>query len=258
MLAKTNYLDKIPEILARYTPITLEEMDSVRLMNRMDTKFILNKSDLLALLNEVTSDYRILEVNGERQSRYETLYYDSPDFFYYISHQNGKLNRYKVRKRSYVNSHLSFLEVKFKTNKDRTIKRRVKLSEMDEQLNSEQSDFIRKKTGHAFPIEPKIWNRFERITLVNEQLPERLTIDRNLSFWNNGNSVDLDNLVIVEAKQESENRHSPFVAALKRRIIRPDGISKYCLGVALMYPQVKKNNFKQKLLRIKKVTSAHD
>jgi hypothetical protein len=40
---------------------------------------------------------------------------------------------------------------------------------------------------------------------------------------------------------------------IKRRLIRPEGISKYCLGVALLYPGMKQNNFKRKLLKIKKL-----
>jgi hypothetical protein len=34
-------------------------------------------------------------------------------------------------------------------------------------------------------------------------------------------------------------------------------MSKYCLGVALLYPEMKANNFKQKLLKIEKIKLAH-
>jgi len=34
-------------------------------------------------------------------------------------------------------------------------------------------------------------------------------------------------------------------------------MSKYCLGVALLYPEMKSNNFKQKLLKIEKIKLAY-
>jgi len=248
-------------------------MDSVKLMNRTDTKFILHRNEMEDIIKGLTNHYkgltnhyRVLQVEGLRQSRYETLYYDSDNFYHFLSHQNGKLNRYKVRKRNYVESKISFLEVKFKTNKDRTIKKRVPLADIGNNLNNQERIFIEERTGMGMMLEAKLWNKFQRITLVNESLPERLTIslperltiDCNLSFSTDNRSVPLDNLVIAEVKQESENRHSPFMNELKRRIIRPEGISKYCLGVTMLYPHVKHNNFKEKILRIKKVTAQHD
>lgn len=233
-------------------------MDSVRLMNRTDTKFILSRKEVESIISGINGQYRILEVQGLRQSRYETLYYDSTEFHHYLCHQNGKLNRYKVRKRNYVESGISFLEVKFKTNKDRTIKKRVPLEIIAENLNNNDRIFIEERTGTGMMLEAKLWNKFERITLVNQSSPERLTIDCNLSFSRNNHTITMDDLVIAEVKQESESRDSPFMQELKRRIIRPEGISKYCLGVTLLYPEIKHNRFKEKLLRIKKVTAVHD
>jgi len=233
-------------------------MDSVRLMNRTDTKFILSRQQAEDIIKDLDSHYRVLEVQGFRQNRYETLYYDSTEFHHYLCHQNGKMNRYKVRKRNYVESGISFLEVKFKTNKDRTIKKRVPLEDIAENLNDKDRIFIEERTGTGIMLEAKLWNKFERITLVNQSSPERLTIDSGLSFSKGGQTVTMHDLVIAEVKQESENRNSPFMQELKRRIIRPEGISKYCLGVAQLYPEIKQNSFKEKLLRIKKVTAVHD
>lgn len=233
-------------------------MDRVRLMNRTDTKFILNSREFASILEKVKDHYRILEVEGHRQSRYRTLYYDTPDFYHFRNHQNGKLNRYKIRKREYVESNIAFLEVKFKSNKDRTIKKRIPILEIQEALTAHEMHFIEERTGSSTPLEPKLWNAFERITLVNNHSPERLTIDCNLSFRAGVQTITMNDLVIAEVKQESESRSSPFIHELKNRIIRPEGISKYCLGVTLLYPFVKSNNFKEKLLRIKKVTAIHD
>jgi hypothetical protein len=44
---------------------------------------------------------------------------------------------------------------------------------------------------------------------------------------------------------------------MKSRLMRPDGISKYCLGVAMLYPELKSNNFKEKILKIQKISQSY-
>src|SRR4051812_18873006 len=101
-------------------------MDNVKLMNRTDTKFLFTTDQFETVLNEVAPYYKVLEVNGKRLNHYKTLYYDTSDLALYNKHHNGKLNRYKIRHRTYVESDTGFLEVKFKNNKGRTIKNRVR------------------------------------------------------------------------------------------------------------------------------------
>ncbi len=87
-------------------------MDSVMLLNRTDTKFILNQSTFRNVLEQVTNDYRILCINDKRKASDRTLYFDTNDSKFYHNHHNGKENRYKVRIRKYIDSDLCFLEVK--------------------------------------------------------------------------------------------------------------------------------------------------
>lgn len=245
-------LDRVIEIIHEYTPISLKEMDGVELMNRTDTKFLVPLNVLLEILEEMKLIYRVLEVNQVRLSHYETLYYDTLDFHFYMRHQNGKKNRWKIRKRAYVDSDLSFLELKFKTNRGRTQKQRTSIPSIVDELNLEENAFIDRKTGLPFELIPQLKNTFTRITLVEPNLPERITIDLDLAFQWKEKRQDLPEVVIVEVKQESQNRKSPFVAALKVKHIRPETMSKYCLGVALLVPSIKRNSFKEKLLKLKK------
>jgi hypothetical protein len=246
----------LEHILSNFKPITLAEMDQVQLMNRTDTKFMISYDVLLTILANLPPSYRILEIDGVRQSRYETLYYDNENFHHYIAHQNGKKNRFKFRKRKYVESDLAFFEIKNKTNSGRTIKSRYKIGEIESQLDEQARTFVQTKIGKEEPLEPKLWNNFKRITFVNESVPERLTIDCDIRFFTGDRQVDLPHLVIAELKQENVNRHSPFMAQLKARLIRPDSISKYCLGVALLFKNVKSNTFKEKILKINKIANA--
>ena len=246
-------MSKVQEIISRYPSISLKEMDGVALMNRTDTKYLMSVSQLESVLEEVANHYRILDIKGVRSNHYQSQYYDTPDFYFYRRHHSGKQNRLKIRKRMYVESNLTFLEVKFKSNKGRTEKDRTKLEALSPELSLENEHYIHETSHFEEHLEPKLMNLFERITLVDQALPERITIDLNLSFVVNDKTVDIPDLVIIEAKQERQNRHSVFLQALKRRLIRPESMSKYCLGIALLTDQ-KSNMFKEKIRTIKSLT----
>jgi hypothetical protein len=248
-------LESIEQIVNQFHPVTLREMDGVELMNRIDTKFVVSLKQLMVILEEVKSSYAILEVNGVRFNHYDTLYYDTDDFLFYFKHHNGKRNRWKIRKRSYLDSQMNFLEVKFKSNQGRTEKQRIGIPDMEGDLNGDEERFVGVKSGIELHLSPKLDNRFTRLTLVNRELKERITIDLNLSFAWNDNVKSLQNVIIIEVKQQRRNRFSPFVEALKKLHIHEESISKYCLGVALLVPFVKKNNFKEKLLKVNKLES---
>ncbi|MBM3427150.1 MAG: polyphosphate polymerase domain-containing protein [Bacteroidetes bacterium] len=249
-------MDEIQEILKSYVPISLQEMDGVALMNRTDTKYMISKSELMDVLKDVASHYRILDIKGVRNNHYRSQYYDTPEFYFYKRHHSGKKNRLKVRKRLYVESNLTFLEVKFKSNKGRTEKDRMKLGELNSELTEENVHYISDTSHFEDTLEPKLMNFFERITLVDQALPERITIDLSLGFEMGNRQLVIPDLVIIEAKQERQNRHSVFLNALKKRLIRPESISKYCLGVALMTDE-KSNMFKEKIRRINKITNGN-
>ena len=92
------------ELIQQFHPITLDEMKSIRLMNRMDTKFVTTRQKLLSLLDMALQDYRIQEINGERNMEYDTTYFDTRQFDMYYDHQYGHSNRQKIRFRTYVSS----------------------------------------------------------------------------------------------------------------------------------------------------------
>jgi len=228
-------------------------MDSVKLMNRTDTKFLFTIKQFEIVMNEVMDQYRVLEVNGKRLNQYKTLYYDTKNLNLYAHHHMGKLNRYKIRHRTYVESETGFLEVKFKNNKGRTIKKRIK--EQFPPLTWEgDSKLFLNKTQPYEPntLIPAIWVNYNRYTLVHKTELERLTIDLNLEFINNDFSKKMEGLVIAEVKQEKK-KSTAFLKMMKKYHIREGSISKYCMGIALTYEGVKKNNFKRKLLTIKRI-----
>ena len=92
-----------------FSPISLEEMDSVKLLNRIDTKYTFRPNNINEFLESLQSFYRILEINGNRINHYQTLYFDTPNYQLYLDHHNDRVNRYKLRFRKYIYSNLFYL-----------------------------------------------------------------------------------------------------------------------------------------------------
>lgn len=241
-------------ILAQYEPISLEEMDRVRLMNRTDTKFAFHFNKLSFFLSEIKSDYQILTINGTNTPHYESLYFDDPQFRFFRDHHNGKGNRFKVRIRKYVESNLYFLEIKHKF-KGRTDKKRIETINFQNKFDSKQKEFILKHLKKDVDLLPTMWNSFQRITLVHKKINERLTLDFNIKFHFENTEKKFPHLIISELKQEELNRNSPFFVLMKAQCIRPYRLSKYCLGSMELYGEekLKFNRFKKKLLFLNKI-----
>ncbi|HNU77117.1 MAG TPA: polyphosphate polymerase domain-containing protein [Prolixibacteraceae bacterium] len=236
--------------------ISLDEMEGVRLMKRMDTKYILSESRIVQILGMVTDRYQVLEVAGSRIATYETVYYDDPALKFFLDHINGKLNRNKVRTRLYQESDVEFLEVKRKMNTSRTKKYRIRIDPEQTEFDDEALDLVNAYSSVSLSsLSPVFVNRFRRITLVNREKTERVTIDLDLRYADilNEREIIVPRLVIIEIKQ---NRFSNSVMGevLRDLRIKKTGISKYCLGISLLYPDVKMNKYKRKIRIIEKVT----
>ncbi len=242
-------------LVAGFAPISLEDMEAVTLQNRTDTKFVLSAGQLVKALGLIQQEYFVFCIDGRRMNHYRTLYFDTPDFSLYNLHVNGAAHRYKVRSREYTDSHQSFLEVKHKTIKRRTIKERIRTEQPVLQLSLDHEHWLQ----GVFPydcqsLQPKLWSTFVRITLVSKRGCERVTLDTDLAFYANNHFLRLDGLAIAEVKRDARTEESVFLALMHNQHIRPEGFSKYCLGVSLLYDQVKKNAMKPKIMKIQKMT----
>jgi len=238
----------------QFKPISLNEMNSVALMKRTDTKYVINIAALPALLNKLLDTYRVLEIKGRRIMNYSSLYLDTDSFKFYLDHHNGRVNRTKIRQRKYVDSDLTFLEIKKKNGKGETNKFRIKIDDFETKLSDRSKEFISEITEKEYTLQTSLWNSFNRITLVNLKENERVTIDLNLSYAIGDKEKKYGNIVVVELKQSRFDRKSLVVKALKNIGHNPYSISKYCIGVANLYKNLKQNTFKSKLLKINKIS----
>lgn len=252
-------MESVTDILAKFSPITLEEMSAVKLMNRIDTKYLACRTRLPEILGHLQENYFVQENVGKRIAHYNTLYYDTPDAQMYVAHHDRKLTRQKLRARIYCDTGAAFCEIKNKNNKKRTKKKRIpiEIGQFGNMLDyTEARTFVTEKLHYEVSsLIPQVENEFDRITLVNKGRTERLTIDSNIRFVNRhtGQSAEVPDLVIIELKQDG-NIPSLFKQVLLDLRIKPKRISKYCLGTALTNPNVKANRFKIKIRYINKLS----
>lgn len=269
-------------ILEQMTPIGLDDMKAVRLMNRVDQKYIAPAALLEALLERIAANYYVQRIpadiqnskftihNSERIAPYRTLYFDTEALDMYIMHHNRKLNRQKLRVRTYRSTDTTFFEIKNKDNKGKTRKVRIPIdvSLFDRALEvPEVQDFVNKNTPYSTPtphsslltphssLIPTLENRFERITLVDKGMSERITIDHGIRFYNRATQLDADiaHALVIEVKHEVGAPTSAIERALHDLHVLPRRMSKYCIGTALTTSTVKHNRFKPKLLYINKI-----
>ncbi|MEX1000662.1 MAG: polyphosphate polymerase domain-containing protein [Crocinitomicaceae bacterium] len=240
------------EKLVGFEPIYLDQIKGVELMNRIDTKYVIERGVLNEILPQLTEEYWALEVEGTKMNAYATQYFDTSDFKFYLDHHNGKGNRFKVRIRKYIESDIYFLEVKNKF-KGRTEKKRIRIGDFEEKLSEGSKEYVEAVVGDQLVLNSKLWNSFDRVTLVNKKLKERLTIDMNLSYQFEEDSFEFNHFVIAELKQEKINRSSLFYKVMKKYGIRPNSFSKYCVGAITLNPFLKANNFKKHMLLIDKL-----
>ena len=242
--------------LLNFDKTTLAEMNSVSLMKRVDTKFILKESQLLEVLSKLYDDYKILEIDQERLMKYSTLYFDSQNKKCFKDHHNGKLNRYKIRMRKYLVSDICFLEIKKKNNLGVTNKIRRQIKDFETDLTLESKEFIREDGNiNNLLLEPSLYNNFSRMTLVNKNESERITIDVDLSFRFGGDEKKFDKLVVVEIKQEGKRLNTTINRALKSMSLLPTNFSKYCIGISNIIDDIKSNRFKEINLKINKLNN---
>ncbi|MEY4433288.1 MAG: hypothetical protein RLZZ44_1422 [Bacteroidota bacterium] len=224
--------------------------DKALLLNRKELKFIVPIALIDTILNECKDDYYLLKISEESVFKYSTNYFDTMNLKLYFDHHNGKGNRFKIRERVYVQSDLKYVEIKFKTNKNQTVKSRKEIINW-----LEAKDFIQDHTAIlASDLHHSLNSEYNRITLLHKEKKEKVTLDFDLSFGEKQQSIQYNSIVIAEVKAEKMTKIH-FNEIMKKHKIRSGSMSKYCLGLISLNPQLKMNNFKMMFNQIQKANN---
>lgn len=253
-------LESIQNCLRNFSASSLEDAKAMAFLNRFDTKYVLKNEDTLNFLQNISSNYSILKINECVIQSYNTIYFDTPSFLCYNMHHNKRMNRFKFRTRHYLSNGKIFNEIKQKLNTGKTIKFRRRRDKMKDNIPpvgnlSEFDEYFRELAeNNGYRIEnliPQLYVNFNRLTFLNKNFPERLTLDFDINYRFNNEKVTLNNTVIIELKRNRSKERTIAQDFLRRMNKNPGRFSKYIMGVSLIHNNVKKNRF---LPRLKKIS----
>jgi hypothetical protein len=245
------------QLLGEFETVGLDKVAAAATNDRIDTKFVLRDSELLKLLDSLADDYRVLDIDGKRFTTYRTQYFDTESFSLFRRHHAGGSNRYKVRTRTYLNTGISFVEIKRKTQRGTTTKLRLEIDQFQTRLQSDASAFIDSNCPiSSADLLPSLRNNFDRIHLVSGKNAERLTIDLNIEVEAGSGPIRLPGIAVAEFKQQRKDRNrrdAGFLKEMRAINVRPTGFSKYCMCLLLTHSGIKHNLFKPQLKRLNRL-----
>lgn len=244
--------------LERMEPIGLDELNAqARLMTRVDRKYFVPRQLFIQLLQATEDDFQVLEIAGKHRFEYRTVYFDTADFRFFRDHVQGRRQRFKVRTRTYVDTGSSHLEVKSKGYRGQTVKQRI-VHPLDRPfeltgsgqnfvasiLDSEAGLSVQPQVA-ANDLAPVLETVYDRITLTHDE--QRLTCDLDITTRNGVRSHEGPADVLVETK--SPGGVSIWDSLLQNAGIREHKVSKYCVGAALLNPELAANPWNRTIRR---------
>lgn len=226
-------------------PVELDELvERAALLTRVDRKYLLTTDQVAGVLSGLPDGTRVLQIDGRRDLGYASTYFDTADGQSYRTTRTARRRRWKVRTRRYLDSGTCWLEVKTRGPRGTTVKTRQPHPEgMPRTLTPAAVAFVEqtlRRSGipvtedgwHAAPVLDTV---YRRTTLALPDGRSRATVDTGL-VWRapDGTELARDDLVVVETKTGSSP--SQLDRALWAAGRRPDRISKFGTGMALLDP----------------------
>ena len=231
--------------------------DAAGLLTRVDRKYLVPLERAQELVGGLSSEARVLEIDGRRRFSYASTYFDTPELGSYFQAAHKRRRRFKIRTRSYLDSGLTFLEVKTRGPRGATIKQRMDYRAADaDHLTPEGLGFIadclaplsgsvRDARRVARSLKPVMSTTYRRTTLHLPDDGARATIDTDLAWAalapRPGAPREAGPFAVVETKNPA--RRCPADRYLWARGHRPSRISKYATGMAALHPGLPANKW---------------
>jgi hypothetical protein len=237
-------------------PIGLDDlMDLAELQTRVDRKYFVPAEVFRQMIVELADELQVLEIDGRRSFGYESVYFDTPRLSTYRAHLQRRRQRFKARTRTYTDSGLCMFEVKLTGARGETVKQRVPHPEEHRaELTDKALAHLRTSLCEAYHqdlpsgLQPTLVTTYRRTTFVSRTGEARLTCDVGLTCMDLEHEVsDTGTHVLVESK--SSARGSAPDRILRELGVRPASVSKYCVGVAALHPELPSNPWHQTLQR---------
>lgn len=242
----------LTEMTSWLRPVTLEHvLATAELQTRIDRKYLVSLNVFRTVLTRMGDHLSVLEMDGLRLFRYESVYFDTPELAAYRQHAHGRRRRVKIRTRAYLDSGECLLEFKSVGARGETVKERYPyLLASRHDLDAGARALARERLGdfiHPSALREVLTTAYQRATLLDSTRDNRVTCDVNLRFENDAGQCfgPLDGVVVLESK--TVGSESPIDVVLRRLGSRPLSLSKYCVGMAVLDPRLPANHWNREL-----------
>jgi hypothetical protein len=241
---------------AMVAPIGLKELNALaELQTRVDRKYFVPAELFHQLIARLADEMQVLEIDGRRTFGYESFYFDTPQLSTYRAHLQRRRQRFKARTRTYTDTGLCMFEVKLTGARGETVKQRVPhpqelRAELTDDALNHLGSTLRDAYHQDLPagLRPTLVTSYRRTTFVSRTGEARLTCDVGLVCGDVEHEVrDTGTHVLVESK--SAGRGSAPDRILRELGVRPAKVSKYCVAVAALHPELPSNPWHQTLQR---------
>ena len=198
--------------ISNFASVPLFELNaSAELLERVDRKYPLRHCAAEMFLEQLPQGTRILEINGRQHFGYTSVYFDTPGRDAYLLAARGRAHRFKVRVRQYQDSGDTFLEVKTRQGRS-TVKQRIPHERRSlHQIAPSEYAFIRAclEEGGIHGLQPS------SLRAIIETKAGTAPCEADRRLWHHGH--------------------------------RPQRISKYATGLALLHPELPSNRWHRTL-----------
>lgn len=227
------------------------------LQTRADRKYVVGDDTLDELLGRLLDPLtepigdggqaHVLEIDGRRTFHYRSVYFDTPELDAYLATARRRRSRCKVRIRTYVDTGTSWLEVKQRDGRGRTVKHRIATSGPSALGPAEVAHLA--TFGAVAPVArrlgPTLTTTYRRSTLVVDG--GRITIDSGVRGTSPDGRVACVDGHVVETK--SHRPGGPVDRALWELGVRPIPLSKYGTALAALRADLPANRWHRTLAR---------
>ena len=228
-------------------PVSLNELDAIAaLRTRVDRKYVVPADTASRMVAALGSQTQVLEIADRREFSYSSMYFDTPDRVAFRSAAYRRRRRFKARTRLYQTQNVCMFEVKTKGARGATVKSRMDYDvEHRFELTEGAQHFVDTITGQSVGarLSPVLATRYQRSTLLDRETASRLTLDTQLVVESHaGAKRSFRDVVIIEVKTAAGR--TAYDRWLWAAGARPLPMSKFCVGLALLEPNLPDNKWR--------------
>jgi hypothetical protein len=201
-------------------------------------KYLLSFSDLLDILSNKRKEYYLVAPDLNLLKDIEITYYDTSQLTFYRQLLVGGIHKLKIRRYNCSQSHMSFIEVIDYNNFQESTRFKISpdLLNITTLSDPKIASFIEKylPTSPSL-LKPVLGISYKKFELISCDGSEQVSINFNISFYNNTERKYLEHTVIAEIKQ-AHSSTCYFDNIMQVAGANMVNVSKYRLGFLMLYP----------------------